>query len=260
MRTDLMHGLKALLILGALLAAPGGFAAGAAGPGATDWQKWTAGNKVTDIPSLQRGAAHFVNYCSGCHSLKYVRWSRLGEDLRIPEGELRKSLMPAGTKPASYVISSMPRADAEGWFGIVPPDLSLIVRARSVDYVYRFLKTFYVDPAKPLTGVDNLTLPGTAMPHVLSDLEGLKLAAFRSVGGEGGAPVKQFVKFETIAPGRLNAEQYDAFVRDLVNFLDYASEPAQAARRSLGIWVVLFLLVFTGISWFLYKEYWKDVH
>lgn len=257
MRTDPMRALQTLLIACAVLTAPGAFASG--GGGAAAWQKWTAGNEITNYPSLQRGAAHFVNYCSGCHSLKYVRWSRLGEDLRIPEEQLRKSLVPAGGKPTDYVLGSMPRADAETWFGIVPPDLSLIVRSRGADYIFRYLKTFYVDPAKPLTGVNNLALPGTAMPHVLSDLEGLKRAVFRSVPGEGGTPAQEFEKFETVSKGQLSAEEYDVFVRDVVNFLDYAGEPAQVARQSLGIWVVLFLLAFTGISWLLYKEYWKDV-
>lgn len=255
---DAMRSLKTLLAACAILAAPGAFAA-AGGEGAADWQKWTAGNEITNYPSLQRGAAHFVNYCSGCHSLKYVRYSRLGEDLRIPEAQLRKFLVPAGGKPTDYVLSSMSKADAETWFGIVPPDLSLIVRARGADHIYRFLKTFYVDPNRPLTGVDNLALPGTAMPHVLSGLEGLKRATFRSVAGEGGAATKQFEKFETLTPGQLSAEEYDTFVRDVVNFLDYASEPAQVARQSIGIWVVLFLLAFTGISWLMYREYWKDI-
>ena len=157
----------------------------------------------------------------------------------------------------------MPAVDAQNWFGKTPPDLSLMARARSVDYLYQFLKTFYVDPAAP-TGANNLRLPVTAMPHVLSELEGLKLAVFKeeSAGAEGGQGVRHLVfdHFEQIAPGRFTAAEYDGFVRDTVNFLDYVSEPTQAARRSLGLWVVLFLLVFSWLTWLVKREYWKDVH
>lgn len=257
MRIEFLRTLQAAAAAAAIIAAPG---AGAASGGATaEWQGWTAGNEITNFPSLQRGAAAFANYCSGCHSLKYVRWSRLGEDLRIPAEQLRQQLVPAGAKPADYVLTSMPAADAEAWFGIAPPDLSLMVRARGADYVYQFLKTFYLDPTNPVTGADNLALPGTAMPHVLADLEGLKQAMFRSGAGEGGATESHFEKFTVVTPGQLGPEEYDAFVRDIVNFLDWASEPSQVARRSIGIWVILFLLVFTGLAWLMYREYWKDV-
>jgi ubiquinol-cytochrome c reductase cytochrome c1 subunit len=135
-----------------------------------------------------------------------------------------------------------------------------MVRARGRDYVYQFLKTFYVDPTRQ-TGANNLRLPSTAMPHVLSELEGLKKAVYRDVmkKGEGGHE-QVFDHFETLAPGRLSATEYDGFVRDTVNFLDYVSEPTQAARRALGVWVVLFLLVFTWLAWLVKREYWKDVH
>lgn len=258
MRTEFLCTLRTAVAAAAIIAASG--VAAASGGGATaGWQTWSAGNEITNLPSLQRGAAAFVNYCSGCHSLKYVRWSRLGEDLRIPPEQLRQQLIPAGAKAADYVLTSMPVADAAAWFGIAPPDLSLMVRARGADYVYQFLKTFYVDPTNPATGADNLALPGTAMPHVLAELEGLKQAVFRTGAGESGADVSHFEKFTAVTPGRLGPEDYDAFVRDIVNFLDWASEPSQVARRSIGIWVILFLLVFTGLAWLMYREYWKDV-
>jgi ubiquinol-cytochrome c reductase cytochrome c1 subunit len=146
--------------------------------------------------------------------------------------------------------------------GKAPPDLSLMARARGKDYIYQFLKTFYVDPSKP-TGVNNLRLDTTAMPHVLSELEGLKQAVFKDARehlADGSVVTKKvFDHFETLAPGRLSEVEYDNFVRDTVNFLDYVSEPTQADRRSLGVWVVLFLLVFTWLAWLLKKEYWKDV-
>ena len=228
---------------------------------ATDWQTWTAGTSVVNTASLQRGARNFTSYCLGCHSLKYMRWSRIGVDLHIPPGELQQDLIPPGDQPANYIYTPMPAADAEVWFGKVPPDLSLMARERGVNYLYQFLKTFHVDPTKP-TGANNLRLPNTAMPAVLSSLEGLKKAVYKNATPEGGkGPAEQeFDHFEQIAPGSLSAAEYDAFVRDTVNFLDYVGEPTQVQRHSMGIWVVLFLLVFTWIAWLMKQEYWKDVH
>jgi ubiquinol-cytochrome c reductase cytochrome c1 subunit len=233
----------------------------AAGAGA-DWQSWRVNNDVSDRASLQRGARNFVSYCLGCHSLRFARWSRVGADLAIPTDLLQKDLLPPGAKLTDYITTSMPPQDAENWFGKTPPDLTLMARARGRDYLYRFLKTFYVDPTRQ-TGANNLQLPNAAMPHVLSELEGLKKAVFRDVTrGEGAQAVHEqvFDHFETLAPGRMSAEEYDGFVRDTVNFLDYVSEPTQMARRALGIWVVLFLLVFTWFAWLVKREYWKDVH
>lgn len=224
-----------------------------------DWKHWRADTEIDNTASLQRGARNFMNYCAGCHSLKYMRYSRMGEDLGISESVLKESLILGDAKPTDYIHAPMPVADAEAWFGKAPPDLSVITRARGTDYVYQFLKTFYLDPAKP-TGVNNLALDGTAMPHVLADLEGVKKALYKTGEGEGGEAAKVFEGFEVVAPGKLTPEQFDGFVRDTVNFLVYVSEPAQVKRQSLGVWVILFLLVFTGISWLLYQEYWKDVH
>jgi ubiquinol-cytochrome c reductase cytochrome c1 subunit len=228
-----------------------------------DWRSWHANTDVTDMPSVQRGARNFVSYCLGCHGLKYERWSRLAEDLSIPPDLLQKNLLPPGDKTTDYILAAMPSKDAETWFGKTPPDLTLMARARGRNYLYQFLKTFYLDPSRQ-TGANNLRLPSTAMPHVLSELEGLKRAVFRDVmrKGEGDQPAHEqiFDHFEIIAPGRLSETEYDGFVRDTVNFLDYVSEPTQAARRALGVWVVLFLLVFTWLAWLVKREYWKDVH
>jgi ubiquinol-cytochrome c reductase cytochrome c1 subunit len=227
-----------------------------------DWQDWRANNRVSDLASAQRGARNFVGYCLGCHSLKYERWSRLGQDLGIPPGLLQQDLLPPGDAAAHYILSSMPADDAAAWFGKAPPDLSLMARARGPDYLYQFLRTFYYDPTRP-SGANNLRLPDVAMPHVLSELEGLKRAVFREVEvtTEGQTRrEKVFDHFEQLAPGRLSAAEFDGFVRDTVNFLDYVGEPAQTARRALGVWVVLFLLVFTWLAWLVKREYWKDVH
>jgi len=229
----------------------------------SDWMATRANTDVTNKASLQRGARNFANYCLGCHSLKYERWSRLAKDLEIPDDLLQKDLLPPGDKPAQYILTSMPAADAEAWFGKTPPDLSLIARSRGKDYVYQFLTTFYVDPTRQ-TGANNLRLPATAMPAVLSELEGLKRAVYKNEerrASDGSVTTEQvFDHFEPIAPGRMSTAEYEAFVRDTVNFLDYVGEPTQVARRSLGVWVVLFLLVFTWLAWLMKKEYWKDVH
>ena len=259
-----MSTLKRALLLACVVAS--GAAAGAteAGGGAgADWMTWRAADDVTNMASLQRGARNYMGYCLGCHALKYERYSRLGTDLDITPEEMQKYLIAPGDKPADYILTTMPASDAATWFGKAPPDLSLMSRARGPDYLYQFLKTFYVDSSKP-TGANNLRLDATAMPAVLSELEGLKRAVFKDEQEKGAdgkvMTVHVFDHFEQLAPGRLSAAQYDEFVHDTVNFLDYVGEPTQHARRALGIWVVLFLLVFTWLAWLLKQEYWKDVH
>jgi ubiquinol-cytochrome c reductase cytochrome c1 subunit len=250
-------GVIASALLGTVQAAEEGAGTAAAPEGSekpllgANWSKSHADTSVEDKASLQRGARNFVNYCIGCHSLKYERWSRMGQDLDIPADLLEKDILPPGDKPAEYVLTTMPAKDAETWFGKTPPDLALMARARGKDYLYQFLTTFYVDPTRP-TGANNLRLPATAMPAVVSALEGVKRAVFKKDG--------EFDHFEMIAPGQMTQAEYEAFVKDTVNFLDYVSEPTQAARRALGVWVVLFLLVFTWLAWLMKKEYWKDVH
>jgi len=219
-----------------------------------DWESWNADNSVADIASLQRGARDFAGYCRGCHSLKYMRYSRLADDLQITPAQLQKYLLPAGAKASDYITSPMPAADALNWFGKVPPDLSLMARARGTGYLDRFLRTFYSDPSRA-TGANNLALAAVAMPDVLSNLEGVKVAVFRTENNQ-----QVFDHFVQVAPGSLSPEEYQGTVRDLVNFLDYAGEPAQVHRRSLGLKVVLFLLAFTALTYLLKREYWKNVH
>jgi len=223
----------------------------ASGPGGA-WTKWTAGNDVSNVASLQRGAANYMGYCAGCHSIKYMRYSRLGQDLKIPDEQLEQLLILPGSKKADYITTPLSAEDGENWFGKAPPDLSLITRAKGSDYVYQFLKTFYIDP-QSANGTNNLALPGTAMPHVLSPLQGLQEASFAA----GDPPMWE--SFALVEPGQLTAEQYDVFVRDTVNFLEYVGEPIKAKRQALGVWVILFLLVFTAFAYLLKREYWKDV-
>lgn len=242
-----------LLGAGAVFANEGGHAG---------WQR-PADNEIANLPSLQRGARNFMAYCSGCHSLRFVRYSRLAEDLKIPDDQRDNYLVRPGDKPTDYIRTPMPEKDAIEWFGKQPPDLSLVARSRGPDWIFNFLTTFYADPASHQTGVNNLMLPGTAMPHVLSTVQGVQTAVWRNVEAKGadGATINslQFEKFEPGVAGSMSAAQYDEFARDIVNFLQYASDPTQLERESLGLWVVLFLLMFTGIAYMLKKEYWKDV-
>ncbi|MEZ5498553.1 MAG: cytochrome c1 [Steroidobacteraceae bacterium] len=228
-----------------------------------DWRHWTADTQIENLPSLQRGARNFMAYCYGCHSLKFLRYQRMADDLKIPGEQLQQYLLPPGAKSTDYVITPMPAQRAADWFGKAPPDLSLIARARGTDYLFRFLTTFYADTKSVGTGVNNLALPGTAMPHVLSPLQGVQQAVFQNVEkpGEDGKPmmVAEFAHFEPGANGSLDNAQYREFVRDTVNFLDYAGEPSRLGRGNVGVWTVLFLLLFTVVAWLLKHEYWKDV-
>jgi ubiquinol-cytochrome c reductase cytochrome c1 subunit len=229
-----------------------GFASGAAAQheAALD----AANNNVANTASLQRGAKYFVNYCLGCHSAKYVRYNRLGEDLQISDQQLIDNLMFTGERPFDLMENAMRPEDAERWFGIAPPDLSLIARSRGTDYIYTFLRSFYISPDSE-TGVNNVVLPGTAMPHVLWQLQGAQRAVFNT--DEHGVEV--FDHFETAVPGELDERAFDEVVRDIVNFLDYIGEPIKRERQQLGVRVIGFLLVFLLIAFMLKKEIWKDV-
>lgn len=225
--------------------------------GAAETEMEPAGNDIGNVASLQRGARNFMNYCSGCHSAKYVRYNSVGKGLELSEDHLVEYLMFNAEKTFETIEATMPRADAARWFGQPPPDMSLIARAKGTDYIYNFLRGFYLDPESP-TGVDNLYLGGTSMPHVLWELQGYQEAIFEEPDPEeGGAPV--FVEFESATEGTMSPEDYDAFVRDTVNFLEYISEPVRATRRVLGVWVLLFLTLFLIIASMLKNQIWKDV-
>lgn len=219
----------------------------------------SANNDVANVASLQRGARNFVNYCMACHSARYVRYNRLGADLGLSDAQVIENLMFTGERPSDTMQIAMRPDDAKHWFGTMPPDLSLIARSRGTDYVYTFLKSFYLDPKRP-TGVNNLVLPGTAMPHVLWELQGLQQAVYDGESdAEHNAVHKKFKGFELAQKGQLTPQEYDQFVKDTVNFLDYIGEPMQLQRRSLGLRVLGFLFVFFLFAYFLKQEYWKDV-
>ena len=190
----------------------------------------TANNDVSDNGSLQRGARNFFNYCAGCHSLKYMRYNQMAEDLDIEESQLIENMMFTQAATQDPITTSMLPSDGDRWFGKSPPDLSLIIRSRSADHVYNFLRGFTMDESSP-TGTDNQVLPGTSMPNVL-----------------------------WLVQEQLSDEEFDQFALDIVNFLDYVAEPIQLERKNIGIWVILFLLIFLIFSYLLYKDIWKEVH
>lgn len=212
--------------------------------------------------SLRRGAANFMNYCSGCHSMRHLRYSRIGQDLGISENLLKANLMFTSDKVGDHILSAMPAEAAKTWFGQQPPDLTLESRYRGPDWVYSYLMTFYVDPTRPL-GTNNLVLPGASMPHVLWELQGLQLKS-EAPAAEGEAAAAHGEahgpQFELVAKGKLTPKEYEKFVADTVNFMTYAAEPGREHRVSVGIKVVLFLILFSVLAYFMKREWWKDVH
>ena len=229
------------------------FSAFAAGGGAT----LQAGNDLSDRASLQRGAQLYMNYCAGCHSLKYMRYSRMAEDLGLTEDEVMKNLNFTGAKFGEQVQVSMPAAGGEKWFGKMPPDLSVISRVRGSDWIYTYLKSFYLDESRPL-GWNNKLFPNASMPNPLWELQGLQHAEFGEPDAATGE--RQPERLVVTNPGRLQGQEFDQVVRDITNFLEYAGEPAALKRQALGVWVILFLVLLTFLGYLLKQEYWSDVH
>ena len=243
--------LRKVFLLLAFCAAPfAAFASGGAGalePAAT---------QVKDIASLQRGAGLFMNYCVSCHSVKYMRYSRIAADLGLTEEQVMKNLNFTGAKFGETVEVAMTPAEAEKWFGKAPPDLSLTARARGVDWIYNYLKGFYVDEAAP-SGWNNTMLPNASMPHVLWEMQGVQAPVFEKDEHTG---VTLVAKLELAKPGKLSPEEYNAVARDITAFMQYAAEPAVLQRSGIGVWVILFLGLFTFVAWLMKHEYWRDVH
>ena len=228
------------------------FSVFAAGGGATQ----QAGNDLSDKASLQRGAQLYMNNCSGCHSLKYMRYSRMAEDLGLTEEEVMANLNFTGAKFGEQINVAMPAAQATTWFGKMPPDLSLISRVRGSDWIYTYLKSFYLDETRPM-GWNNTLFPNASMPNPLWQLQGMQHAEF----GEPDATGERHVEsLKVTQPGRQTAAEFDQTARDITNFLEYVGEPAALKRQSMGVWVILFLVVLTFLAFLLKQEYWKDVH
>ena len=188
-----------------------------------------ANTDISDTASLQNGAKLFMNYCSGCHAISFMRYNRIAKDLNLSDSLVTEHLMFAGDKPGETITTAMPTGDAAKWFGNTPPDLSLTSRAKGTDWIYTYLRSFYEDKSK-VFGVNNKVLENASMPDVLWSLKEEK-----------------------------SESEFDQDVRDITNFLDYVGEPAKLIRTSLGIWVLLFLGFLFVLTYLLKKEYWKDV-
>lgn len=204
-----------------------------------------------DKESLQRGAKSFVNYCLSCHSAAYMRYNRIGKDLGISDANLKDNFLFAGDKVGDLMTISMSESDSKSWFGKPPPDLTLITRVRKPEWVYNYLRRFYADPESP-HGWNNTLIENVAMPHVLYELQGTQ----RLVGvDDHGAP-----QFEIIKSGTMTPKEYDNAMRDLTNFLVYLGEPAKLQRYTVGALVLLFLVGLFVLTYFLKKEYWRELH
>ena len=214
-------------------------------------EKYKAINNINNKASLQRGAKYFMNYCSGCHSLKYMRMSTLAEDLNIEETVFSQNLLFSNKKIGETMTIPMNKSDAEIWFNAVPPDLSLTARSKGADYIYSKLNTYYEDDSSP-TGFNNIALPNSSMPHVLAGLQGGQTIVLDS----NNKPVS-FIKN---SEGTNSEIEYKQLTNDITNFLAYVSEPAKLRRYSMGFWVLMFIFIFTIIAYYTKKEFWKDVH
>jgi len=212
-----------------------------------------------DQASLQRGARLFVNYCLSCHSAAFERYNRMGKDLGLSDEQVKANLMSTTEKVGEPMKVAMPPEEAKKWFGNPPPDLSVMARARGADYIYTYLRSFYVDDTRPF-GVNNTVFPMVGMPHVLWELQGLRKPVYKTEKDAEGHDMEVITGFEQVTKGKMTPAEYDQAALDLTNFLVYLSEPSQLKRKSMGIWVLLFLGVLFIFAYALKKEYWKDVH
>ncbi len=206
----------------------------------------SANNDLTDKESLKNGFKTYINYCLGCHELKYQRYNRTFTDLGIDEADGVANYMYTGEKVGDHITNTMPAKEAAAWFGTAPPDLTLEARLRNPDWIYTYLRSFYMDESRPF-GVNNTLFKDVGMPHVLQDLQGV-------------SSIDEHGKVTPAMGGSLTAEEYDVVVRDLTNFLEYVGEPNKLERQDMGYNVLIFLFIFFVVSYFLKKEYWKDVH
>jgi ubiquinol-cytochrome c reductase cytochrome c1 subunit len=213
---------------------------------------------VTNKASLQRGAKYYVNYCFGCHSMKYSRYSRVGEDLGLTTLQVEDNFVFTDAKVRDQMKIAMRDKDARHWFGTSAPDLSLVARAKGADWIYTYLRTFYLDDSRPF-GVNNLVLKNASMPHVLWELQGWQKPVYKEGEKDGGGDAL-IEHLELAEEGQLSPKEFDKLTLDLVNFLVYVGEPAQLQRQQLGFWVLAFLAAFFVVAYLLKKEYWKDVH
>jgi ubiquinol-cytochrome c reductase cytochrome c1 subunit len=229
------------------------------------WDKFPV-ERVTDLAALQNGAKLFANHCLNCHAAAFMRYNRL-RDIGLTEEQIKGNLIFTGAKVGDTMKSALDPKDAKEWFGGVPPDLTLIARSRSdgskgsgADYIYTYLRTYYRDETKA-TGWNNLAYPGVGMPHVLWELQGQQKAVFvdEKDPHDPSKTVHTFKGFEPITAGSMNQADYNLAMADLVAFLQWMSEPNQNSRARMGVWVLIFLAVFTVIAWRLNAAFWKDI-
>lgn len=219
-----------------------------------------------DKAAMQRGARTFVNYCMGCHSAGYSRYNRVGADLGIPDELVQSDLIfttnavGERTKVGELMKSNMTAQYGEKAFGIVPPDLSLVARSRGVNWLYNYMRGFYLDETREGIGVNNGVFANVGMPHVLAELQGLQIPKYATKPDGQGGEHEVIVGFDIIKPGSMSKSDYDKTIHDLVAFLDYVAEPYKQTRKNVGTGVIIFLLVFLVLAYMLKKEYWKDVH
>lgn len=227
-------------------------------------------NDLCDKASLQRGAQLYMNFCAGCHSLQFIRFKEMGNALGIKdqsglllEQMINDNLNFISDKINQPILVAAPKKEAEKWFGVAPPDLSLVTRSRGKNWVYTYLLSFYADPNRPW-GVNNAIFPDVAMPNVLQGLQGMQEAVFSTVtlmDDENNPYDKQVIhELKSKSAGTLSDKEFAQAMTDLVNFLDYVGEPHKLERERIGVWVLLFLVVFTLFAYLLKREYWKDVH
>lgn len=226
---------------------------------------------MNDKAALQNGAKLFVNYCLSCHSASYARYNRVAEDLDIPVALLKENLMFTTEKTGDLMKTTMPAEDSKRWFGVTPPDLTLVSRVRKPDWLYTYLRAFYQDESSP-SGWNNSLFENVAMPHAMYELQGVqrkvkKVEADHGAGAahaatQGGAEqtVVGDTLFELVHPGKMTPAEFDTAMLDLTAFLAYLAEPAQLQRKKLGVYTLAFLIILMGLSYLLKKEYWRDVH
>jgi len=227
---------------------------------------------MSDKASLQNGAKLFVNYCLSCHSAEYSRYNRVAEDLDIPLWQLKENLMFTTEKEGDLMKTTMPAEDAKKWFGVTPPDLSLVARVRSPDWIYTYLRAFYQDEQSP-SGWNNSLFENVAMPHALYELQGVQrkvgkvdkakhaaIDAHAAPDTVGEQSVVGDTVFELQHPGKLTPAEFDKSMSDLTAFLTYMAEPAQLKRKTIGVFTLTFLIILMLLCMMLKAEYWRDVH
>jgi len=216
-----------------------------------------SGVNINDTASLQRGAKWYVNYCQGCHSISYMRYNRLAKDLDLSEEMVLENLVFSDAKFGETMDVAMDEEQAKAWFGKTPPDLSLISRSRGSDWLYSYLRSFYRDETG---GWNNTQLPNASMPNVLWRQQGIQSPVYRQETSEGGFTRDVIDHFVLTTPGVQSPEEFGQTARDITAFLEYAGEPVKLERKGVGVWVLLFLALFTFIAYLLKAEYWRDVH